>query len=144
LKSCSNDLGLALEDDAPIVGPRAVFVVDIENPCWILPAVDLSAGPLFTAAVGQVPFNFQIGKDIDAIHLEAPASAAGELKVRVDGCSGEPVASLPLAPAAANEAVTILPGTRLPRRAGVHDLCLKFAQHGLDPLWVLDWVQVSP
>ena len=144
LKSCSAELGLALEDDAPIVGPRAVFVVDIMNPCWIFPAVDLTGGPSFSAAVGQVPFNFQLGADIDKIHLEAPATAGGELKVRLDSCEGETLAALPLAPALANDAVTTLPTVRLPARAGRHDLCLRFAQRGLDPLWVIDWVQVRP
>jgi hexosaminidase len=64
--------------------------------------------------------------------------------VRVDGCEGEPVALLPLAPAANNDAVTVLPAARLPRLAGTHSLCLRFAQQGLDPMWAIDWLQLSP
>ena len=144
LASCTNKLVLNLEDDAPVRGPRAVFLIDIMNPCWILPATDLSGPLTLTAAVGQVPFNFQIGKDVESIHLDTPRSAAGELVVRVDACDGAPAAVLPLAPAEDSDAVTVLPAVTLPPRAGSHQLCLKFAQHGLDPMWALDWVQVSP
>ena len=35
---------LSLEDDAPVQGERAVFLVDIMNPCWIYRGADLSAG----------------------------------------------------------------------------------------------------
>ncbi|HEY8052927.1 MAG TPA: beta-N-acetylhexosaminidase, partial [Steroidobacteraceae bacterium] len=42
LKTCSNKLVLNLEDDAPVTGPRAVFLIDIMDPCWMLPAADLS------------------------------------------------------------------------------------------------------
>ncbi len=38
LKSCSNKLPLRLEDDGPQTGPRAVFNVDILDPCWIYDA----------------------------------------------------------------------------------------------------------
>jgi hexosaminidase len=64
--------------------------------------------------------------------------------VRVDGCEGFPVAQLSLAPAADHDAVTVLPAVALPRTAGVHDLCFKFTQRTLDPMWAIDWLQVSP
>ena len=144
LVSCANKLVLNLEDDAPLHGPRAVFLIDIMNPCWIFPAIDMSRPLTLTAAVGQVPFNFQIGKEIEAIHLDTPHSAAGELEVRIDSCDAAPAVLLPLAGAADNDAVTELPAVSLPRLAGAHQLCLKFAQHGLDPLWALDSVQVTP
>lgn len=144
LNTCTDKLVLSLEDDAPIGGERAVFLIDIMNPCWILPGVELSQAPTLTAAVGQIPFNFQIGKDIEAIKLNTPHTPAGELEVRVDGCEGDPVAQLSLAPAADNDAVTVLPAVALPRTAGVHDLCFKFTQRTLDPMWAIDWLQVSP
>jgi hexosaminidase len=143
LKTCTEKLVLALEDDAPLAGPRAVFLIDVMDPCWIFPGVDLEHGAQLTVAVGQVPFNFQLGKDRAAIKLNPPASAAGELEVRADGCEGAPIATLPLAPAVANDAVTALPPASLAPRAGRHDLCFKFTQAKLDPLWALDWVQVS-
>ena len=143
LKTCTEKLVLALEDDAPVAGPRAVFLIDVMDPCWIFPGVDLEHGARLTVAVGQVPFNFQLGSAVAGIKLNAPASAAGELEVRADNCAGAPIAALPLAPAVANDAVTALPPVSLPPRAGRHDLCFKFTQARLDPLWALDWVQVS-
>jgi len=144
LKTCTGKLVLSLEDDAPIEGARAVFLIDIMNPCWMLPAVELSPTSRLTVAVGQVPFNFQIGKDIEAIKLDAPRTAAGELEVRLDSCDGDPVALLPLAPAADNDAVTELPPVSVPGARGAHDLCFRFTQRTLDPMWAIDWVQLSP
>jgi len=144
LKTCTGKLVLNLEDDAPLQGPRAVFLIDIENPCWMLPAMDLTRAKRLSAAVGQVPFNFQIGRDIDAIHLRPPRTPAGELEVRLDGCDGAPLAVLPLAPAAGNDAVTVLPDAALRPLAGTHALCFTFTQRTLDPLWAVEWVQLSP
>ena len=144
LKTCTDRVVLSLEDDAPIQGERAVFLIDIMNPCWILPAADLSRVSRLTAAVGQVPFNFQLGKEADSIKLNPPHTAAGELEVRLDACEGEPIAVLPLAPAADNDAVTVLPAVSLPRASGPHELCFRFTQRTLDPMWAIDWVQLSP
>jgi N-acetyl-beta-hexosaminidase len=143
LKSCTDKVVLSLEDDAPVDGPRAAFRVDILNPCWIYPAADLSSAQSLTAAVGQVPFNFQIGADIHGIKLNPPQTPSGELEVRVDSCDGERIATLSLQPALTNNAVTVLPAAKLARREGKHGLCLKFTQRSLDPMWVIDWVRLE-
>lgn len=140
LELCSQRLAIALEDDAPVAEPRAVFMIDIMNPCWIYRGADLTNGATLTAAVGQLPFNFQIGDDVNKIAFRRPRSAAGELEVRVDGCEGEPAVTLPLAPAADRDTVTRLQAVRIDPRAGRHDLCLTFTQNGVEPLWAIDWV----
>jgi hexosaminidase len=140
LDLCSDDIALSLEDDAPLAGPRAKFLVDIQNPCWIARGVDLARNRTLTAAVGQVPFNFQIGEDVRKISFPRPTTAEGELQVRLDGCEGPLAASLPLESAAGDDAVTVLPRATLAGE-GVHDLCLRFAQRSLDPLWVIDWLR---
>jgi hexosaminidase len=61
----------------------------------------------------------------------------------VDQCEGAPLLVLPLASAVDNDAVTVVPAVSLPHLTGTHQLCLKFAQHGIDPLWAIDWVQLS-
>ncbi|MBS0420915.1 MAG: family 20 glycosylhydrolase [Proteobacteria bacterium] len=143
LKSCTDKVLLSLEDDAPLNGPRAAFLVDIMNPCWIYPAADLTADRSLQAAVGQVPFNFQLGADIHSIKLTPPQTPYGELEVRLDNCDGERVATLSLQPALANNGVTRLPAASIARRAGKHDLCLKFTQRSLDPMWVIDRVRLE-
>ena len=142
LESCTKKILLSLEDDAPVQGDRAVFLVDIMNPCWIYRAADLSGIGGIAAAVGQVPFNYQIGDDIKKIALRKPQTPAGELEVRIDSCEGEKIATLSLAPAVKNYAVTELPAATIAKRAGPHDLCFMFTQAALDPLWVLDAVQL--
>ncbi|HTN27929.1 MAG TPA: family 20 glycosylhydrolase, partial [Burkholderiales bacterium] len=142
LESCSQKILLSLEDDAPVQGERAVFLVDIMNPCWIYRAAELSDVGAIAASVGQVPFNFQIGDDIKKIPLRKPQTRAGELEVRIDGCAGQKIATLPLAPAAKNYAVTELPPAAIAKHDGPHDLCFMFTQAAVDPLWVLDAVQL--
>jgi hexosaminidase len=96
-----------------------------------------------TATVGQIPFNFQIGKDAAAIPLPQPRTPAGELEVRVGSCDGAPALSIPLATAAANEALTTLPATPLAAQGGRKDLCFTFTRARLDPMWVLDSVTMG-
>jgi len=142
MKMCSEGLVLSLIDDAPLEGERPAFMMDIMNPCWIYQSADLTGGKRIEIAVGQVPFNFQIGADRNNIRLLTPHTPEGELQIRIDGCEGEPVLSLPLAAAAADHGVTVL-SAQLPARDGAHDLCLRFAQPGLDPMWGVDWVRVG-
>jgi hexosaminidase len=146
LALCSNKIPLSLEDDAPVDaqgGERAIFLVDILDPCWLFKDADLAKVGSLVAAVGQVPFNFQIGDDVKAIPLRKPATAAGELEVRIDDCKGERIAVLPLAPAVGNFAVTTLPPAQITPREGKHDLCFMFTQKGVDPTWVIDSIQLQ-
>jgi hexosaminidase len=144
LALCTDKLLLSLEDDAPIRGERAIFLVDIMNPCWLWKQADLSRGATLSVDVGQLPFNFQIGKDRAAIPLPKPRTAAGELEVRVDACTGPVIASLPLAPAVDNDAVTTLPPTTLSAVDGKHDLCFTFTRNSVDPIWAIDAVTLTP
>jgi hexosaminidase len=143
LKLCTEKIALNLEDDAPVNGPRARFLVDIMNPCWIWPAADLTGLSEIDVAVGQLPFNFQIGDDIKKIVLRAPATPEGELEVRQNRCDGPPIAVMPLAAAARSQGVTRLK-VKLPPIEGVHDLCFNFTQKSVDPFWVVDRVTLGP
>jgi len=143
MKLCSNGLGLTLIDDAPIAGERAAFTMDIFNPCWIYQQADLTGGVAFEAAVGQVPFNFQIGAAKANVVVRPPATPSGELEVRVGGCEGAPALVIPLTEATKSDGVTVITGV-LPALAGRHDLCLMFTQPGIDPMWGVDWVRLSP
>jgi hexosaminidase len=143
LKLCAGKLALNLEDDGPVDGPRAVFMVDILEPCWIYERADLTRIAGLAVSVGQLPFNFQIGADRDKIVLHPPKTPDGELEVRLDTCAGELIASLPLPPATASTGVTTL-AAALPPRVGAHDLCFTFTSRRLDPMWAVNWVQLIP
>lgn len=141
LRGCANKVPLALEDDWPAAGPRASFLIDILQPCWIFAAAPLDGVRRIAIEVGQVPFNFQVGKDRDAIRFRPPATPAGEFEVRAGGCAGERIAVLPLAPAAANPGVTRLLAPIVPR-TGAADLCVTYTARGPDPLWAVTSVQL--
>ncbi|MBM0107273.1 family 20 glycosylhydrolase [Steroidobacter sp. S1-65] len=143
LALCSDKIRLSLEDDAPVTGDRAVFLVDILDPCWVFKDADLSKVQSLVAAVGQVPFNFQIGDAVKQIPLPPPATAAGELEVRIGDCKGERIAVLPLAPAVGNHAVTTLPPAQITPREGKHDLCFTFTRKSIDPTWVIDSIALQ-
>ena len=143
LKRCTDKVTLKMIDDAPRdFDKRAMFDVDILNPCWIWEGADLTKGALLTARVGQIPFNFQVGKDRDTIPLRAPATPEGELEVRL-GCAGERIAALPLGKAPREPGVSTI-GGRLPARSGKVDLCLTFTSKTVDPFWVIDRVTLKP
>ena len=143
LGQCSGNLVLRLEDDAPAGDDRALFNVDIVDPCWIWRDVDLARGARFTAAVGQLPFNFQIGRDVQSIRRGDARTADGELELRTGDCRGEPVARIPLATAAGHPGVTVIGPVRIPPQPGRGDLCLRFARPGIDPIWGLEWVELG-
>jgi hexosaminidase len=148
LELCSDDIGLLLEpghrgDAAGADAANAPLAVDIMNPCWIDRGVDLSGGPRIMAAVVPLPFNYELGADAAKIRVGDARSAEGELEVHADACDTPALALVPLAPAASDRAVTILPAQRLPPLPGRHDLCLRFARPRLDPLWAIDWLEVG-
>ena len=141
LRPCANKIPLALEDDWPAAGPRASFLLDILQPCWIYDAAPLDGIDAIAIDVGQLPFNFQVGTDRDAVRFRPPATPAGEFEVRVGGCEGERIAVLPLAPAVANPGVTRLTASVTPR-TGAADLCVTYTARGPDPLWAVAAVQL--
>lgn len=137
LKLCSENISLSMEDDAPIGGQRAALYADIQKPCWIYEGADLTDVKAFAVTVGQLPYNYQIGELIKQVTFPKPETAVGELEVRL-GCEGELLARLPLAPAASNMAITALPAATFAPRTGKADLCMRFAQPTLEPMWMLD------
>ena len=143
LAQCTGKLVLRLEDDAPLEGERAIFNVDIVDPCWIWRDAELTQGGAFRAAVGQLPFNFQIGKDADAIRRGDARTSAGELELRTGDCRGEPIAVIPIAAAAENPGLSILGPVKIPPQSAKGDLCLRFARPAIDPIWAVQWAELE-
>jgi hexosaminidase len=142
LDQCGGGYVLSLEDDAPVQGERAVFRVNITDPCWIWKGVDLSQVKAIRATVGQIPFNFQIGADATKIPLRKPATKYGEFEIRIDDCNGKLAASGSLEPAVSNHGLTPLPPIDLPSQEGQHDLCFTFTRARIDPIWVIGGLEL--
>ncbi|MEP9359161.1 family 20 glycosylhydrolase [Sphingomonas sp. KR3-1] len=141
MKTCSNRVVLALEDDYPAAGKRAVFRTDIFAPCWQWEAAPIGGAKAIALTVGQIPFNFQIGKDIESIHFRTPATPAGEFEIRAGSCQGPLIATLPLAPAVTNPGLTRLLAP-LPLRPGNESLCISYTAKGVSPMWALESVEL--
>ncbi len=143
LAQCSNGIVLALEDDAPVDGRRAVVLQDVMHPCWSWKGVDTSKGLKLSAHIANFPFNFQLADAAAKVKFDVPKTPEGELLVRLDNCStGAVVLSVPIGKAAQNPAVSLLMGT-VPATPGVHDVCFSFAQKAPPPEWALDDVRLS-
>ncbi|MBO9499114.1 MAG: family 20 glycosylhydrolase [Novosphingobium sp.] len=144
LKSCKNRVLLAVEDDWPADGARrAHFLFDIFDPCWLFENAPLGGAKTIALEVGQTPFNWQIGKDIETIHFAKPTTPAGEFEVRAGGCEGERIAVLPLAPAVRNPGITRLTAAIEPR-AGNETLCISYTARGVSPQWAVKSVELQP
>jgi hexosaminidase len=142
LEQCTGGLVLRLEDDALREGPRAVFDVDLFNPCWLWRRAPLDGVSGIEVTVGQIPYNFQLAGDAkNIVPRPKPSAPHGELLVMLDGCKGREIARIPLDPALANPALTALDAS-WPPIAGTHDLCFEFATEGHDPLWAIDRVKL--
>lgn len=143
LATCTDKVRLAVEDDAPAEGKRASFLTDILNPCWLYRDAPTGGARRIALTVGQFPFNFQIGKDIDNIRFRAPETPDGEFEVRAGSCDGERIAVLPLAPARNNPELTRLVAP-LPPRAARETLCITYTARGVNPMWGLKQVELLP
>jgi hexosaminidase len=142
LKPCSGKLVLNLEGATPAQRPRP-YLVDIMDPCWIFPQADLTNVRRLKISVARLPFNFQLGADLAKVAVRTPQLAGGELDIRADSCAGDLVARLPLGPAMGAARATAF-GANIAPRPGRHDLCLAFATGSVDPLWVIDQVELRP
>lgn len=143
LRSCKGGLTLRMEDDAPREGVRAVVTADVFDPCRVYEGADLDGVRTLAVRVGQLPFNFQLWRDLKQVVTRPATVPGGALEVRLDGCEGPVAATLPLAPARGSDALTVLEAP-LPAHPGRHDLCLVFASGAYDPLWMIDEVALLP
>ncbi|MBS0569624.1 MAG: beta-N-acetylhexosaminidase [Proteobacteria bacterium] len=144
LRSCNPGGGLPLRLPGPALGGgEAVYRVDIFDPCWIYPQVDLDKLGAVDVVVAERPYNFQLWHDADKVVLRKPAAPGGELLVYRDACKGDALVRVPLAQAANIGGVAQL-HVALPSDHGTHDLCFAFGRASVNPLWMIDTVQLQP
>ncbi|HEY3521955.1 MAG TPA: family 20 glycosylhydrolase [Rhodanobacteraceae bacterium] len=137
LKPCTNGLPLRLEDGAGEAG--TYFTMDLLDPCWIYPRLDLSNIAGIDVRIGTVPDNFQLWHDIAKIVTRPAHSPAGELEIHQDTCDGPLLASMPMANVRRGEPTTVRANIAA---RGAHDLC--FFYTGLSPDFLRAIDRVSP
>ena len=140
LKPCGDSLLLRLEGGGYEGAASPLYNVNLMNPCWIYTQADLGAAASVDVHVGALPYFFQLWHDTDKVVTYAPTAGADELQLRLDVCTGVPVATVPLGDSRAARTLSV----PIEGQAGVHDLCLVFATRKRDPLWLIDWVEPKP
>ncbi|MGN7726856.1 beta-N-acetylhexosaminidase [Luteimonas sp. 22616] len=143
LAMCSQGLMLRLEDDGPFDGPRAIYNVDIFNPCWLWRDAPLDGIGAVDVVAGRIPYYFQLAGDEPNRRFRPARSPHGELEVR-NGCEGDLLASVPLpAEPDANGFVVLRARLATPHPATA-DLCIVFTGDTRPTMWVVDRVALRP
>nr|WP_283254805.1 family 20 glycosylhydrolase [Luteimonas galliterrae] len=142
LKMCTDSLMLRLEDDGPADGERAIFNVDIFNPCWQWNGADFDGIAAIEVRAGRIPYFFQLAHDEPNRKFKPAKSAHGELEIRA-GCDGELLASVPL-PAQPDADGFATLDAKLAGNAGKQDLCIYFTGDTRPTMWALDRVRLVP
>jgi hexosaminidase len=142
LAMCTGQLMLRLEDDGPLKGRRAIFNVDIFNPCWEWKAAPMQGIASLHVRAGNLPYYFQLAHDESHRGFKPAKTAHGEFEVRA-GCDGELLASKPMPVAPGKDGF-------LEFDVAVHasetrqDLCMLFTGDTRPTMWVLDAVALQP
>ena len=144
LASCTSSLRLRLEDDGPIDGERAIFEVDIFNPCWLWEQAPLDGIAAVEVRAAQLPYAFQLWNDEKNRRDRPTVAAHGELELHA-GCDGPKLGSVEL-PAQAGDGGFSTFRIELANdvdRESV-DLCLWFTGDTRPTYWAIDAVELIP
>ncbi len=142
LKMCTGALMLRLEDDTTVDGERAIFNVDIFNPCWEWTKAPLSSTREVALRVGRIPYYFQLAHDEKSRRFKPATTAHGEAVLRA-GCDGPVLATTPL-PAAPGKDGFLDLTLPLPAQSESKDLCVYFTGDTRPTMWVLDRIRLLP
>jgi hypothetical protein len=140
LKSCADGLPLRIEGDSDGRKQGPIYRVDLMNPCWIFPQVDLGKLARIQVQAGHIPWYFALWHDQAKVATRTSTSGADELQIRLDDCKGTVYKAVPLHIEHAELESLDAPVDT----AGVHDVCFAFATRAHDPFWLVDFVQLMP
>jgi len=134
---------LRLEDDGPLEGERAVFNVNIFQPCWRWADADLSGITSLTVRAGRIPYYFQLAHDEPQRKFEKATRPHGEMKIRQGDCSGPAIADVPLPAAPGADGFVTLEAKLPSGTVSKGDLCISFTGDTRPAMWVLDEVTLA-
>ncbi|MDB5475641.1 MAG: Beta-N-acetylhexosaminidase [Phenylobacterium sp.] len=138
LRLCNDKLALNLEGAGPA---HRTYLINPQDPCWIWAGADLEGVRRVTVDFARLPFNFGLDAAHNTVLLHPPRTPSGEIEVRQDSCTADPiaVAALPPGGPGGRGAVTL----KLPPRSGRHDLCFTFTGRSFDPTPALGQVRLE-
>lgn len=142
LRTCTGQLVLRLEDDGPRTGGRAIYNVDIFNPCWKWASAPLAGIGSIEIHAGRIPYFFQLAHDEPSRKFKPAQTAHGELEVHA-GCDGPLLARVPL-PAQPDADGFITLQAPLQNAAAQADVCVWFTGDTRPTMWVLDRITLKP
>ncbi|MDE2380729.1 MAG: family 20 glycosylhydrolase [Xanthomonadaceae bacterium] len=138
---CTGQLMLRLEDDGPRTGPRAVFNVDIFNPCWSWRQATLAGINTIEVRAGRIPYFFQLAGDESHRTFKPAKNKYGELELHA-GCDGPLLASVPL-PAQPDADGFVSLHAPLHNPPARTDICVWFTGDTRPAMWVLDRITLK-
>ncbi|PMQ03320.1 Beta-hexosaminidase [Dyella sp. AD56] len=142
LATCSKQPASRLEGSMPTQGSRPVYSVDIGNACWLWPRASLGGVKQVVITAERITWRF--GDEAKDAVVRRKTSAAGELEIHADSCTGPLLASLPLdGVAQAKGQVRLDAKVATPAGAGVHTLCVFATGDPRDGQWALGRVMFS-
>jgi len=142
LASCSSQPGMRVAGGLPAQGFRPVYKADIGNMCWLWRGAPLQGIQHVTLTVGRVAWRF--GDEAKEAVVRPKTSAAGELEIHADSCTGPLLARLPLPSAVRRDGQDELNAAVSPSKLNdAHDLCVFATGDPRDGQWVLARVALS-
>ena len=143
LNACPNgELGLRMPLRPEATDWTPVFNVNLMDSCWIYPAARLDGIHEAVVDAARLARNYGLAHDAVKVVQHPAASPNGELEVRLGGCTGALLASLPLPGGSATQTLALR--APLPANTGVQDLCLRFTADIHGPLYAIDAVRLAP
>jgi hexosaminidase len=136
LASCSHQPGMRLGGVPPKLGRLPVYEVDVGDMCWLWPRAPLNGAKRISLTVARLTWRF--GDEAKDAVVRPKASAAGEVEIHADSCTGPLLARLPLAPAVGAKGETrISASLSRPRPNGMRNLCIFATGDPREGQWAL-------
>ncbi|MGO4521013.1 beta-N-acetylhexosaminidase [Dyella sp. 2RAF44] len=142
LATCSRQPASRLDGSKPAQGTRPVYSVDIGNACWLWPQAPLAGAKQVSLIVERISWRF--GDEAKDAVMRQKISAAGEIEIHADTCTGPLLARLPLQSAAqATGQVRLDEKLATPAGAGVRNVCVFATGDPRDGQWALARIAFS-
>jgi hexosaminidase len=142
LATCSRQPASRLDGSKPAQGTRPVYSVDIGNACWLWPQAPLAGAKQVSLIVERISWRF--GDEAKDAVMRQKISAAGEIEIHADTCTGPLLARLPLQSAVqATGQVRLDEKLATPAGAGVRNVCVFATGDPRDGQWALARIAFS-